>query len=190
MGNMPSPAELVRKFWQSGVRIDPPIPRRIPAYSAPTYKQAVQAAMKKALNNFTPPNSEEIKLDFGKSTSDFNFGQTKVGGVADVSYGGWFSFSANADYESTSETLDTRDESSEVSIKMLYDTIQRIPITPGLWYVLPKALPFPILLFCYNETAYPLRLVCAGMRTCPNINSGATLQTTAKLLLLSPTLSS
>ncbi|KAL9093884.1 MAG: hypothetical protein Q9165_003807 [Trypethelium subeluteriae] len=132
MGNILSPAELVRKF-QSGEKIAPPVFQRILAYNAPEYKQAVQAAMKKALTNFTPPNSYEFQIDLGKSTSDFNFGQTKIGGTVDISYGGWFSFSAGADHESSSETLDTEDESSQVVVKLVYDTIQRIPITPGSW---------------------------------------------------------
>ena len=146
MGNILSPIELQRRF-KLGQKIDTPIFQRIPAYNAPAYKQAVQAAMRKALTDFTPPNSYEIKLDFGKSTSDFDLGQTNIGGGVDVSYGGWFSFNASADNSKKSETLNTHDESSQVSLKMLYDTIQRIPITPGSWYVPPpKAITLPVVL--------------------------------------------
>ena len=78
-------------------------------------------------------------------TSDFDLGHTTIGGDTSVSYDGWFSFSASADHISDSETLNTYDENSQVSIKLLYDTIQKVTITPGSWYVLPKDVLFSLV---------------------------------------------
>ena len=135
MGNVLSPAELRLKFL-SKEKIPPPIFQRLPAYNAPLYKGAVQAAMRKATTNFKPPNALQIDIDLGKKTSEFQLGHTDLGGSVGIR-NGWFSFNASADHTKDSEKLETGDESSTVSVKMLYDTIQLITISPGNWYVFP-----------------------------------------------------
>ncbi|KAF2761537.1 hypothetical protein EJ05DRAFT_482408 [Pseudovirgaria hyperparasitica] len=135
MGNPPNPAELIRK-QKSGEKVPDPPTSRIPVYNAPLYKKAVQDAMQYAIDSkHEPKNSVGIEIDLGKSTSDFHFGHTQGGASVDVSYGGWFSFSANASHEEESQTLDTHDEGSEVSVKLLYDTIEKVPISTGDWQI-------------------------------------------------------
>lgn len=132
MGNVLSATELLR-MEQSGQKAPDPSTSFLLAYNAPQYKQAVQDAMRKALTDVIPSQSVEIAVDFGKSTSDFDFGQTKVDGDIGLSWGGWFAFSANGQWDKTTENLETYDEESEIKIKLLFDDIRRVTINPGQW---------------------------------------------------------
>ena len=133
-GNVLSDAELLQKLQLGETVPDPPFMRR-PAYHAPSYRLAVQAAMKKARGDYEPENSVEFMIDMNRNTSDFNFGQTSAGGSVGFSYGGWFSFNASANHSSESSTLQTGSESESVRVRITYDTIQAITINPGAWYV-------------------------------------------------------
>ncbi|TPX18943.1 uncharacterized protein E0L32_011336 [Thyridium curvatum] len=134
-GNILSPAELVRKA-NAGEKVPPPDFQRIPAFNAPKYKAAVQAAMRKATGDYTPENSVSFTIDTGKNTSDFDFGQTS--GSASVSastFCGWFSFNASASHSEESTRLETGSDSTNVSVKITYDTIELVDIVPGSWNI-------------------------------------------------------
>lgn len=132
MGNVLSPAEVLR-LYNSNKPVPEPAFQRLPAYNAPNYKTAVQTAQTKSGNKYDPAASVEFTIDSGKSTSDFKFGQTTGGANIGVSWGGWFSFNAGGSHSSSSETLDTSDESTSVNVKITFDNIQIVNITPGSW---------------------------------------------------------
>lgn len=131
MGNVLSPAELLNAY-NNGTKVPDPTFQRLPAYNAPNYKKAVQDAEARVGNDDHPKNSVTFNIDTGKQTSDFNFGQTSGGANVGVSYG-WFSFNANAEHSSSSETLDTSAESDQVSVTITYDNMELVTITPGSW---------------------------------------------------------
>ena len=134
MGNILSPAELLQSY-NKGEKVPEPPFQRLPAYNAPTYKAAVQAAMKSAGGDYKAEPKITFNIDTGKSTSDFKLGQTTVAGGVGATFGGWFSFNASGSHSSESTTLTTGEESSKVTVTITYDTLQLIPITLGSWYV-------------------------------------------------------
>jgi len=108
-----------------------PSPFNVPAYEAQGYREFVQAAQKATIDNYTPGGSASISVDSSKQTSQYNFGQTSVG--ADVS-GGWFSpWSASGKHTTTSQTFSSTAAASSVQIKVTWDSIRKITITPGSW---------------------------------------------------------
>lgn len=132
VGNVPTPAELLRQF-NSGDKPQPPSFQRIPAYDAPAYKAFVQDAQRKASGgNYDPTDSITFTIDETTDTSSFKFGQTQVGANVGVSTG-WFSFNVGGSHSESSSTLETGGESSSVSVKILFDKIQKIDIKPGSW---------------------------------------------------------
>lgn len=141
VGNLLSPAELVNANNSGKTIPDPPF-HRLPYYNAPNYKTSVQTAQRQVGSEYEPSGSLEFTIDTGKDTSSFNFGQNTAGGGASVSYGGWFSFDANASHSSKSETLETGSESTQVKVEITYDALELVPITPGDWYVKVSCLTF------------------------------------------------
>lgn len=133
VGKLSSPRELLNCFNN---KVPCPTPKafKVPLYSADRYKAFVQEAQAgvKIGAKYDPADGTSFQIDTAESTSDFQFGQTSVS--ATVSPGGWFSFwSASAGQETTSSTLRTGSAASSVSIKITYDKIEIIDVTPGLW---------------------------------------------------------
>lgn len=83
-------------------------------------------------NDCHTDNSVSFTIDTSKETSTFNVGQTSGGTNMGISYGE-FSFNANAEYSSSSKTLDTSSESDRVSVTITYDKMELVPITLGSW---------------------------------------------------------
>lgn len=134
-GSTTSPALLKRCLdmtkEEAAKQCPKPSPFNVPAYDAPGYREFVQKAQKATIDNYTPGGSASISVDSSRSTSEYNFGQTSVG--ADVS-GGWFSpWSASGKHTTTSSKFSSTAAASSVQIKMTWDDIRTIPITPGLW---------------------------------------------------------
>ena len=134
LGDILSPQELIRLFKKE-TPAPTPLFQRLPAYTATSYKQAVQAAERKIGTTYKPENSMGFKIDTGKNTSDFNFGQTNASASASVTYAPWFSFTASASHSSESRTVETGSESESVNVTITYDTFQIIPITLGSWNI-------------------------------------------------------
>lgn len=100
-------------------------------YDAQGYKEFVQEAQRATVTDYTPTGSTYINVDSKKATSQYDFGQTSVG--ADVR-GGWFSpWSVSGKHTTTSETFSTTAAASSISVKMTWDAIQAITISPGSW---------------------------------------------------------
>ncbi|POS78922.1 hypothetical protein DHEL01_v202692 [Diaporthe helianthi] len=106
---------------------------RLPTYEAPDYKLFVTNEMSKATGrDYKPSHEISVKFDVGKEGSDFEFQQLKAGGAATASVG-WISFSAGGGHLSESSILQTGSDSSQVSIKITYESMQAISINPGSW---------------------------------------------------------
>jgi hypothetical protein len=106
-----------------------PKPFNVPLYDAQGYKEFVQEAQR--ATDYHPDNGIDIRVDSKKTTSQYDFGQTSVGG--DVS-GGWFSpWSVGGKHTTTSETFSTTAAASSVSVRLTYEDIRAITIAPGLW---------------------------------------------------------
>jgi len=134
-GSTTSPALLKRCLDmtkdEAAKQCPKPSPFNVPAYEAQGYREFVQAAQKATIDNYTPGGSASISVDSSKQTSQYNFGQTSVG--ADVS-GGWFSpWSASGKHTTTSQTFSSTAAASSVQIKVTWDSIRKITITPGSW---------------------------------------------------------
>jgi hypothetical protein len=103
-----------------------------PLYNAPNYKAFVQDAQSKSDDKYDPVNAVSFSVDTSKSTSEYKFGQTSIGANARGS--GWFSFfSASGQRTTESSQFSTNAAASSVSIKITYDDMQQIAITPGKW---------------------------------------------------------
>lgn len=134
-GNPLSTAELIRK-QNLGEKVPDPPTYRVPLYNADGYKSFIQDAMQKySSSDYTSAQRIEVSIDAGKSTSDYNFGQTQGGGSVAAGTP-WFSFSANASHSSESSSLQTGSEASQVKVAITYNDIRAVTITPGQWYVL------------------------------------------------------
>ena len=131
VGKLSSPRELLNCF-NNKVPCPTPSTFKVPLFSAPRYKAFVQEAQVESGRKYEPAKSTTFQINTGESTSDFQFGQEHFG--ANASPGGWFSFwSASASRETESSTLRTGSAASSVSIKIVYDAIEAIDVTPGLW---------------------------------------------------------
>jgi hypothetical protein len=133
-GSPLSTAELIRK-QNLGEKIPDPQTYRVPLYNADGYKSFIQDAMQKYnSSDYTSAQRIDVDIDTGKSTSDYNFGQTQGGASVGVGTP-WFSFSTNASHSSESSSLQTGSESSQVKVAITYNEIKAVTITTGQWYV-------------------------------------------------------
>lgn len=104
----------------------------VPMYNAPDYKDFVKDAQSHSDDKYNPLNSVSFSVDTSKSTSEYKFGQTSVG--ANARGTGWFSFfSASGQRTTESSQFSTNAAASSVSIKITYDDMRQIAITPGKW---------------------------------------------------------
>lgn len=106
----------------------------VPMYDLQGYQEFVQDAQRSSGDDYTPSGEASVKVDSKKKTSQYNFGQTSVG--ADVS-GGWFSpWSVSGKHTTTTETFSTTAAASSMEVKVFWDAIKLVTITPGQWQVL------------------------------------------------------
>lgn len=133
-GILASPRQLLNCMDDKKQCPEAPKAYQVPLYTAQGYKPFVSATQVKSGNKYVPLDGTSFKIKTAEDTSSFQFGQTSIG--ASASPGGWFSFwSASAGRETESSTLKTGSAASSVEVKIFYDAIQSIPVTPGLWQV-------------------------------------------------------
>jgi hypothetical protein len=129
-GNLQSAREL------SNCQALPPCPTpsntfRLPLYASDRYTAFIKDAQTRSLGTFEP-NSYEFKVDTSESASSFKFGQTTAGAAARGNW--WFSFfSASGDRTTESSTANSESAASTTNIKITYDKLERVAVTPGKW---------------------------------------------------------
>lgn len=131
IGNVLSTAELLRK-QSSNQPIPKPSTHLVPTYDAKGYKKFIQEAQTMSGGKDDAADSVEFSIDTKDETSKFNFGQTSAGANVGFSYG-WLGFSAGGSSSESTSTLETGSDASSVRIKLKFDTIQAITMTPGAW---------------------------------------------------------
>ncbi|KAK0616715.1 hypothetical protein B0T14DRAFT_435058 [Immersiella caudata] len=139
-GDLPSSAEL-KRLQQAGDKSAKPAVYYVPQYTGlDEYKKFVSAAEQKATSStWKPAQSYDLKIDKGKKAEDYKFGQVSGGGSVAVSCGPWFAFSASANHSETETDSSSQVDTEDVSVKILFDDMRLIAISPGQWNFNTKA---------------------------------------------------
>lgn len=134
IGNFLTAEEIMLK-QQLKQQIPQPKTQLLPLYEAPLYQDFVKGGETKIGTKYTPTDSIEFHIQTSEKTDNFDFGQTKVDGSAEFSFGPWFGFGAGGGHSTETTTVNTGSESESVKIKITFDKIQNIPIDMGKWNV-------------------------------------------------------
>lgn len=135
----PSSPPSVGDLYQASIT-KTPIPPPTDIYWAPLYScQDYSTVVKKWDALATQPakgaNPHKLDLSTGSSVKETAFGQTSLSGDLGFSYGGIISFEANASSDEKEETLSTHMTDANVSITMTWDSLEKVTVSPGNWYV-------------------------------------------------------
>ena len=132
-GSIAKQAVCVRETKEAAAKDCPPTKDfYVPYYNAPDYREFVREAQ---LPHSGPPGPRDgvtFAVDSSRSTSQYDFGQTSIG--ASASPGGWFSpWSVSGQHTTKSETFSSTAAASSISVKLTWDKIEAITVTPGQW---------------------------------------------------------
>ncbi|CZT00242.1 uncharacterized protein RAG0_08343 [Rhynchosporium agropyri] len=133
LGSPPSPREF-NNAVSSGSQLPAPPGVLRPAYNAPGYITAIKKAQSVIGSGTKPSSSMQITYSQGTDVRETSFNQSAQSASVGFSYFPWISFNANASHETTTSSVSTQADASDITITLFYDDMSLVTINPsGSW---------------------------------------------------------
>jgi hypothetical protein len=156
----------------------PPVPKGVyfaAEYRAPGYAYTVKDWLNQPGHGRQGQNFSFISMKTGKDVKESEFGQESYGGGLSFSYLPWTSFAVNGSSDHEEGLDESLLNDNEVEIKLTYDEIRSVTVTPGAWCVVFSVKP-PSRGYTYTDSR-------PGTLETPRTltpSSGTTLPTTSR----------